>query len=389
MENEHNCESEKFVILIVDDVKQNLKLLSHILEGEGYETSFALNGKETLEILKILKPDLILLDLMMPEMNGIEVCEIIKSDSQICDIPIIFLTASQEEDDLVKAFETGAVDYVTKPFKKGELLIRVKTQLKITQQAQQLSSMNNELLRKKEELEFMNQELAIYNDMVCHDIKNPLSGIKGYISILEYKYGNILDVEGIKYLKNIQLFCNRIQDILENMLILSQIKQREIYMEQLDISSIVTEIADELKYTYSDREFKIIIAPEITVKADAGLLRIALQNLLSNAWKFSSKNLEMQPEIEFGVVEKDNLKVMKEIDKGLKTTYYIRDNGIGFDMKNAEEIFDFFKRLHSKDEFEGTGIGLGIVKRIINFHGGSIWCLSKPNQGTTFYFTLN
>jgi len=136
-------------ILIVDDLKANLKLLTYILEADSYQTSFALSGKEALERLTVLSPDLILLDLMMPDMNGLEVCQAIKSNPDYQDIPIIFLTASQEEHHLIKAFELGASDYVTKPFRKPELLTRVKTQVTIKRQAQEIVRLHDELQKIK------------------------------------------------------------------------------------------------------------------------------------------------------------------------------------------------------------------------------------------------
>lgn len=136
---------EESIILLVDDLKQNLKLLTFILEGENYQTSFALSGKDALERLNVLKPDLILLDLMMPDMNGLEVCEKIKSNQQYKDIPVIFLTASQEEHHLVDAYNIGASDYVTKPFKKVELLTRIATHLTIKNQAKYIKELEEEI----------------------------------------------------------------------------------------------------------------------------------------------------------------------------------------------------------------------------------------------------
>ncbi|WP_017294330.1 response regulator [Geminocystis herdmanii] len=140
---------EESIILLVDDLKQNLKLLTFILEGENYQTSFALSGKDALERLNVLKPDLILLDLMMPDMNGLEVCEKIKSNQQYKDIPIIFLTASQEEHHLVEAYNIGASDYVAKPFKKPELLNRIATHLLIKNQAKYIQQLEEEICHLK------------------------------------------------------------------------------------------------------------------------------------------------------------------------------------------------------------------------------------------------
>lgn len=388
--NNINYKPEEMVILIVDDVKTNLQLLTYILEQEGYQTSLASNGDEALEIFKILKPDLILLDLMMPEMSGLDVCEIIKSDSENSNIPIIFLTASQEEEHLVKAFELGANDYVNKPFKKYELLARITTQLKLTQNARQIIKINDELKQKTLELEEVNQELELYNDMVSHDIKNPLTAMKAFASILQHKYKDKLEDKGINYLKDIELLSNRIQSIVDNMSVLSTIKPNQIQLQKIDLSLIVREIFAELQYNNPDNNIKIIIPSQVIVEGDENLLWIALENLLKNACKFSVNQTEKTPEIEFGFIQNAQLKLLsKPSSVKSQTVYFVKDNGIGFDMENAELIFNFFKRLHSQDKYEGSGIGLGIVKRIIKYHGGEIWCEAKPNQGATFYFTLN
>ncbi|WP_242411878.1 MULTISPECIES: response regulator [unclassified Cyanobacterium] len=145
MNNSENLGKEKSLILIVDDLKANLKLLTYILEAKGYQTSFAISGRDALERLTVLTPDLILLDLMMPDLNGLEVCQRVKSNPDYRDIPIIFLTASQEEHHLIEAFELGADDYVTKPFRKPELLRRVNTQITIRKQQQKILTLQKQL----------------------------------------------------------------------------------------------------------------------------------------------------------------------------------------------------------------------------------------------------
>jgi two-component system sensor histidine kinase/response regulator len=376
-----NYDPNEMIILIVDDVKPNLKLLTYILEHEGYQTSFAISGKDALERLKSVIPNLILLDLMMPEMNGLEVCEIIKSQPIYANIPIIFLTASQDDAHLVKAFELGAVDYVTKPFKQPELLARIQTQLKITQQAKDLQ-------QKTLELQELNQELDVYNEMVCHDIKNPLGAIRNIASILNYKHASSLDEKVNNSLKDIIILSDRISAIVDKMRDFSRVKQHKIYIDQVDLSFIGKEILEELQEN-TTKEINIILEPNMLVKGDEVLLRMALTNLLSNAYKFTLKKEQENPEIKFGIVKnKPSEWVEKYQISESELVYFIRDNGVGFDMKNAEKIFQFFTRLYSKDEIEGTGIGLGLVKKIINAHGGKIWCYAEPNHGATFYFTL-
>lgn len=391
MNNMINYHPEEIVILIVDDVQQNLQLLTHILDKEGYQCSLASSGKEALEMLNMLTPDLILLDLMMPQMNGLEVCERVKSNPDNKEIPIIFLTASLEEKHLVKAFEVGANDYVTKPFKKAELLARISTQLSLSQHIKHFREMNSQLKQKNLELKDVNDELELYNDMVSHDIKNPLTVIKSTAQILEHQYQKVLDNQALNFLQDIDLLSNRIENLVDNMKTLSSIKPDKMNIQSVNLSLIVIEILSELQFDYPDEKVKTTIADEIVVQGDENLFWILLKNLLSNAWKFSKNDHGKEREIEFGVIKAQQLETPNK-PKSIKKDdliYFVKDNGIGFEVENSEIIFNFFKRLHNQDEYEGSGIGLGIVKRIINYHGGDIWCESKPNQETTFYFNLN
>jgi hypothetical protein len=181
--------------------------------------------------------------------------------------------------------------------------------------------------------------------------------------------------------------------IIEDLLLLSKVKKHELILDSVDLSAIVIEIILNLKYRQPERKTDIIIQPEIIVKGDASLLRIALENLISNAWKYSSKKEKSC--IEFGFISGniDDHKTKFSLPQcslynDLKNVYFIRDNGAGFDMEKADKLFTPFQRLHYDADFEGTGIGLSIVQRIIQRHGGLIWCEAKPNQGATFYFTI-
>ena len=189
-------------------------------------------------------------------------------------------------------------------------------------------------------------------------------------------YGDKLDKTGKDYLNRIREASKKMSQLINDMLRLSRITRAEIIEEQVNLSDMVQSINDGLKYTQADRQAKFIIAPEILVNGDIQLLQILMQNLLDNAWKYSSKCPNTR--IEFGVKS-----------QGDKKVYFVMDNGVGFDMKRADRLFTPFQRLHSDREYAGTGIGLSIAQRVVQRHGGRIWAESETGKGATFYFTLN
>jgi two-component system, sensor histidine kinase and response regulator len=379
---------QDYTILIVDDLKENIELLSALLRLNGYKTTFAKNGKQAIETVGNHKPDLILLDLMMPVMDGLQVCEILKSNLEYQDIPIIFLTANQDQDKLSQAFDLGASDYVMKPFQKTELLSRIKHQLVIKKQ-------EAEIKQKNAELALINKELKLFDMMICHDLRNPLTHIKGFVYILKRNLGKKATQKIQVCLNYIDQGVNKITHIIDGLSLLSRIQNLENkHFQEVNLSLIAENILKKIDEENSDRQLKFTIKPELLVNGDSNLLEIALENLINNAWKYGDK--KTITEIEFGTMEKQELithklNIKEEIFTNLKDDeiiYFIRDNGIGFDPKEADKIFDPFERLHSLSEFEGVGMGLAIVERIISYHKGKIWCDAKINQGATFCFTI-
>jgi light-regulated signal transduction histidine kinase (bacteriophytochrome) len=256
-----------------------------------------------------------------------------------------------------------------------------------------LQKTNEELVKRSAELQSLNQELEAFSYSVSHDLRNPLHQISAFNEILLESYENILDQKGKEIIKMIRHSCKQMNKIIADLLLLSKVKKHELIFDSVDLSAMVNEIIFNLQYIHSDRKIELIIQPEIIVKGDANLLRIALENLISNAWKYSSKTEKSC--IEFGFIsgDIDDNKTKFSLPQcslynDLKNVYFIRDNGAGFDMEKADKLFTPFQRLHSDVDFEGTGIGLSIVQRIIQRHGGLIWCEAKPNQGATFYFTI-
>jgi light-regulated signal transduction histidine kinase (bacteriophytochrome) len=225
------------------------------------------------------------------------------------------------------------------------------------------------------ELEYANKELESFSYSVAHDLRTPISTIKGFSTILIEDYSNRLDQEGTGYLKKIYENADRMTVLTNDLLHLSKVSLHELHIEQVNISDIVASLTDELKKSCPDRFVTIYIEPNLIVNGDHSLLQIALSNLINNAWKYTSK--QNNACITFGTAV---------INK--KQTFFIKDNGSGFDMNKASDLFKPFKRLHSNSEFPGTGIGLSIVERVIRKHNGRVWGEGKPGEGATFYFTL-
>lgn len=225
-------------------------------------------------------------------------------------------------------------------------------------------------------LEASNKELDDFCDAVSHDLRGPLSRLQGFTNVLIDECADHLDGQGKLYVERISQTSRELKRIIDALLKLSQLTRRGIAHQNVDLSAIAHVVADGLKNSQPERRVDFVIAPDVNVKGDSGLLKVVLENLLDNAWKFTSKHQKAR--IEFGVARTD-----------YKSVYFVRDDGAGFDMKYANKLFKPFQRIHSSDDFPGTGLGLASVQRIIQRHGGRIWVEGEVEKGATFYFTLN
>jgi PAS domain S-box-containing protein len=241
---------------------------------------------------------------------------------------------------------------------------------------EEVKQLNEELKRRAAELEASNKELEAFSYSVSHDLRAPLRSITGFSAVLLEDYREKLDEEGKLYLKKIQDSGELMGQLIDDLLKLSRVTRIDIYYEKIDLTDIAQNVVDELAQDEPKRKVKINLAPDLIAYGDRNLLRLVLQNLLGNAWKYSSKTAE--PQIEMGTMLQDG-----------KQVYFVRDNGVGFDMAYAHKLFQPFQRLHRATEFAGTGIGLATVQRIVRRHGGKVWAESKVGEGATFFFTLN
>ncbi|HWI40735.1 MAG TPA: response regulator [Verrucomicrobiae bacterium] len=441
-------------ILVVEDSRTQADMLAMMLEQEGYAVSLAPNGAEALRRLRERHPALVVSDVMMPEMDGYELCAAIKEDPALASIPVILVTYLSETCDVLRSLEAGADNFVMKPYEKDFFLSRVRRtiegasrvlrdattcaleedhgvyrvrsgraqvleillsvyetalhknqRLKATQE--ELNQLNNALERKveartaellaevaerrraeeeirslneslerrvaerTEELRAANEELEAFVYSVSHDLRIPITGIMGFSELLA------LDVdesqgEAASYLQMITASARKMNRLIDDLLNLSRISRADLHLEEVDLSSVVREIAEELRREAPERRADFRVEEGIVVRGDRRLLRVAVENLLRNAWKFTSKKLFTR------------IEVGREGEEG----FFIRDNGAGFDPARSSEVFLPFRRLHSENDFPGTGIGLATVNRIVSRHGGRISAEGEVGVGATFRLTL-
>jgi two-component system, sensor histidine kinase and response regulator len=377
-------------ILLVDDQPANLVALEAMLQGLGQNLIKANSGREALKWLLTHEFAVVLLDVKMPDMDGFETATLIRERDKSRHTPIIFLTAAdQSQTYAVRGYAVGAVDYLVKPVvpefvrskvavfvelaKKNELLRRQTQRLQESEQAaRDLAEARAELVR---DLEHKNRELESFSYAVSHDLRAPLRRIESFSRAVQDSQAERLDEAGRRFLDRVREASRQMSQLIDDVLYLSRVTRAEMREQEVDLSGLVALLAGRLAEAEPGRQVEVRIRPGVTVPADGQLLRIALQNLLENAWKFTGRTAS--PRIEFGMTNAAG-----------EPTYYIRDNGAGFDMAYADRLFGPFQRLHLASEFPGTGIGLATVQRVIHRHGGRVWAEGMPGQGATFSFTL-
>ena len=377
-------------ILLVDDQPANLIALEAMLQSLGQNLVKADSGREALKSLMSLDFAVILLDVKMPEMDGFETASLIRQRDKSKDTPIIFLTAAdRSQTDAVRGYAVGAVDYLVKPVvpefvrskvavfvelaKKNALLRRQAELLRESEQAaRDLAETRAELVR---DLEHKNRELESFSYAVSHDLRAPLRRIDSFSRAVMESQVDKLEPIGKHFLERVREASQQMSELIDDVLYLSRVTRAEIREHEVDLSGLVTLLLERMQEAEPDRKVEIKVRPGIVVIGDGQLLRIALQNLLDNAWKFTSR--EPAARIEFGT----------SIAAG-EQAFFVRDNGAGFNMAYVDRLFGPFQRLHPATEFAGSGIGLATVQRIIHRHGGRIWAEGLEGQGATFHFTL-
>jgi signal transduction histidine kinase len=355
-------------ILLVDDTPDNLRLLSAILRNQGFEVRKALNGKRAIASIQAFPPDLVLLDIRMPEMNGYEVCEYLKSDPRTEDIPVIFISALDDPLDKINAFAVGGIDYITKPFQESEVLARIENQLRLRHLQQQLLQQNGELTRS-------NRELEQFAYVVSHDLQQPLQSITGFAKIMAMQSQEVLDDTNLGYLHSILDAGGRMQRLIQDLLLYAQVGQESEAHTATDCNGIWQQTVENLQGAIAQKQVKLVHHLLPTVLGNGVQLLQLFQNILSNAIRFARP--EVTPQVEISAQP-----------YGQGYLFAIQDNGVGIPPEQHERIFEIFQRGSPPDNTPGTGIGLATCKKIVEGHGGAIWVDSECDQGTTFYFTL-
>lgn len=391
-------------LLAVDDSPTYLEKIALELESDGYKCERASSGAEALKKLAAGPFDCVLLDLIMPEMDGIEVCRRVSELRRGLRRPVsvLMLTAQEGKEDLTKALEAGADDFVSKSSEMAVIKGRLRALLrrgfyfeenrKIIEElkakeleaarariekeaAQARASLAQKLEFANRELEAANKELESFSYSVSHDLRAPLRAIDGFSQVLLEDYAGVLDAQGKSYLDRVRQACSHMGNLIDDLLNLSLVIRHEMRRESVDLSRAARAIAERLRKTEPRRAAEFAIADKLVVSGDPGLLHAALENLLGNAWKFTGRTQAAR--IELGVTHENG-----------RETYFVRDNGAGFDMAYVGKLFGAFQRLHTHSEFPGTGIGLATVSRIIRRHDGHLWAEAEVGKGATFYFTL-
>ncbi len=371
-----------FLILIVDDTEANIRLLSHVLRDAGFSPLVAFNGTDAIELIKSRRPDLVLLDIMMPDMTGYEVCKIINEDDELKSTPIIFLSALSETSDKVEGFEVGGVDYITKPYQKDEVLARIKTHLSLNK-LQKERDERIEILRSREiELRDLNSKKDQLVRIVSHDIKNPLTGIVGLANLMK-ENPNLPQDEINNMLNVMEKSGKKLMDMVEKVLDEDGESKHDdsIKLSEEFLKDLAEKVISVNKPKAILKNISLELVEDIKkrkVLLDHTKIEIALNNLVSNALKFTLKD---------GLVQL----IVKSDDKGIN--FMVKDNGIGISENIVPLLFDSdrakksLSKLGTEGEI-GTGLGLDVVKKYVNMHNGKVWVESEEKVGTTFFIQL-
>ncbi len=375
-------------ILVVDDTIQNLRLLTDILSRQGYEVRPARSGEFALKSARAEKPDLILLDIMMPGISGYEACEHLKADEQTRDIPVIFISALDSTLDKVRAFSLGAVDYITKPFQTEEVLARVQTHLSLKFTRAELEAQNAKLqqeiamrrrveakLRQQtEELKARNEELDAFAHTVAHNLNGTLSSMIGFAELLEFESDQLEENERRRSIAGISNSGRKMSRIINNLLMLAQLRKSEVILHPVDMEDTVSDGIARMKSMIDEFQAEIHL-PDTWHRSlgYAPWIEEVWVNYSSNAIKYGGS----PPVLTLG---------SSRLEDG-RIRFWIKDNGTGLEEKEIDRLFTPFTRLNQID-VKGYGLGLSIVKRIVTRMKGEVGAESEVGGGSTFSFTL-
>lgn len=399
-------------ILLVDDRKDNLLSLEVILEPGGFQFVKATSGREALKIL-LSEFDfaLILMDVNMPNLNGFETATLIYERDKLKHIPIIFITANDYGDEnMFKGYQVGAIDFILKPIKPDVLRAKVSLLIdlynknrQLFEQEQQLieanrnlqieinerkladeklQQVNRKLLENLSQLEKANDDLDRFAFMASHDLQEPLRKIRIFSDILNTRYKDVLQ-DDTKVVSHINKAAERMQTLISSILALSKASTEKPIFEKCNLNVLLEELVFNMEDELIENKITITINPIPDLFVTPGLMRQLFQNLINNAIKYRRKDVNTIIKISAEPNDKDDGN-----SKPKNCLITVEDNGIGFEQKYAEDIFIMLKKLHSKSEYEGSGIGLALCRKIVELHNGSVSARGNENEGATFFVSL-
>ncbi|MCF6242563.1 MAG: hybrid sensor histidine kinase/response regulator [Bacteroidales bacterium] len=359
-------------ILIIDDIAENIKVAANVLKKQSFNISYAQSGKAGIARAEKVRFDLILLDIMMPEMDGFEVCRRLKQNEKTKEIPVIFLTAKADEESLRKGFDSGGVDFITKPFKATELIARVNTHIQLKFVQEQLSKTN-------EEIRLANENKDKLLSIIAHDLRNPFSVLITFSKLIMDSYEEFSKEDILTYMKSFYDTSKQGFNLLDNLLkwSKSQTGKMEIIREKLDMNDLTEETITLLNSQALNKNIKLYnkVPKNLYAFADINMILTVLRNLISNAIKFTDKGGKVEI---FGEIKKKQVFIK------------VKDTGVGIAADDIPKIFRIdIKHSTSGTEGErGTGLGIILCKEFIEKNNGILSVESQPGKGSTFFFSL-
>lgn len=361
------------LILVVDDNSQNLQVMASILSREGYKVAMANSGERALKTIEQKKTDLVLLDIMMPVLDGFSVCKKIKEDNKNKDLPVIFLTAKTETDDLIKGFELGAVDYIKKPFNQKEVLVRIKTHLDLKKSKEIIIEQNEENIR-------LNAMKDKFFSIMAHDLRNPFGSFKSVLDLLEEQYDDMENEERKEFINELKKSAKNLFMLLENLLTWSRSQRDAITYEyrQNNIFKMVESLLELFEMNAERKGIEIIneIPEDFSLYCDHNTIMTAIRNLLSNSIKFTESGGKIA--VYQNSINEDYAEIT------------VADTGIGMSEDDISKLFriDVSHTTIGTSQEKGTGLGLILVKEFIEKNNGTIRVESKPGDGSKFIIKL-
>ena len=360
-------------ILIVDDESPLRGILLIALAKHGYQATGVDSGEAALAALATGAFEVVLTDLVMPRMGGIELLQTVLG--RYPRVVTIVITAHGTIPTAIEALRAGALDYILKPFELGTLMPVLDRAFSFYRLRRENAELAQRVQEHAAELEVANRDLESFSYSVSHDLRAPLRAVMTCAQILGEDHGHLLPPEGLHLLQRMVAGSHRMEHLIDALLALATAARQSLVKQRINMAELTAEILAELRTNYPLWPGHVTVGELPNCDGDSALIRQLLTNLLSNAFKFTRDRA--LPEIEVG----------SRWTAGAQT-YFIRDNGVGFKQSEAEQVFLAFQRLHSGAHFSGSGIGLSIVQRIAERHGGRVWAESEPDQGATFLFSF-